>query len=48
VSPPLAGVGEFICGRGSDGKDYGGRKKIKEPVWFKRKWVSSNFYFFNS
>jgi hypothetical protein len=48
VSPPLAGVGEFICGRGSDGKDYGGRKKIKEPGWFKRKWVSSNFYFFSS
>jgi hypothetical protein len=22
-------VDEFICGRGSDGKDYGGRKKIK-------------------
>jgi hypothetical protein len=48
VSPPLVGVGEFICGRGSDGKDYGGRKKIKEPRWFKRKWVSSNFYFFSS
>jgi hypothetical protein len=22
--------------------------KIKEPGWVKRKWVSSNFYFFNS
>jgi hypothetical protein len=29
-------VGEFICERGLDGKDYGGRKKIKEPGWFKR------------
>jgi hypothetical protein len=41
-------VGEFICRRGSDGKDYGGRKKIKEPGWVKRKWDSSSFYFFNS
>jgi hypothetical protein len=48
VSPPLAGVGEFICERVSDGKDYGGRKKIKEPGWVKRNWVSSNFYVFNS
>jgi hypothetical protein len=30
-------VGEFIYGRGSDGKDYGGRKKIKEPGWVKSK-----------
>jgi hypothetical protein len=28
---------------GIRGKDYGGRKKIKEPGWFKRKRVSSNF-----
>jgi hypothetical protein len=28
-------------------EDYGGRKKIKEPGWFKRKRVSSNFYFFS-
>jgi hypothetical protein len=26
------GVGKFICGRGSDGKDYGGRKN-------KRAWM---------
>jgi hypothetical protein len=44
VSPPLAGVGEVICGRVSDGKDYGGRKKIKEPGWLKRKRVSSIFF----
>jgi hypothetical protein len=47
VSPPLAGVGEVICGRVSDGKDYGGRKKIKEPGWLKRKRISSNCYFFS-
>jgi hypothetical protein len=29
-------VGEFICRRGSDGKDYVGRKKIKEPGWVKK------------
>jgi hypothetical protein len=40
-------VGEFIYGRGSYGKDYGGRKKIKEPGWSERKQVSSNFYFFS-
>jgi hypothetical protein len=28
-------------------KDYGGRKKIKEPEWFKRERVRSNFYSFN-
>jgi hypothetical protein len=28
-------------------KDYGGRGKNKEPGWFKRKQVSSNFYFFS-
>jgi hypothetical protein len=35
VSPPLEGVGEFICGRASDVKIMvEGRKKIKEPGWF--------------
>jgi hypothetical protein len=47
VSPPLVGVGEFICGRVSDVKIMvEGRKK--EPGWFEKKRVSSNFYFFNS
>jgi hypothetical protein len=46
VSPPLAGVGEFICGRGSDVKIIV-EGKIKEPGWFERKRVSSKFYFFS-
>jgi hypothetical protein len=49
VSPPLAGVGEFICGRASDVKIMvEGGKRIKSLEGFKKKWVSSNFYFFNS
>jgi hypothetical protein len=48
VSPPLAGVGEFICGRVSDVKITVEGRKIKEPGWFEKKWVSLNFYFFNS
>ena len=34
VSPPLAGVGEFICGRVSKVKIMVEGKKIKEPGWF--------------
>jgi hypothetical protein len=48
VSPSLAGVGEFICGRVSDIKVMVEGRKIKEPGWFEKKWVSLNFYFFNS
>jgi hypothetical protein len=33
--------------KGIRGKDYGGRKKIKEPGWLKRKQISSDFYFFS-
>jgi hypothetical protein len=29
-------------------KDYGGREKLKEPGWFEKNRVSSNFYFFSS
>jgi hypothetical protein len=47
VSPPLAGVGEVICGRGSDVKIMVAERKIKEPRWFKRKQVGSIFYSFN-
>jgi hypothetical protein len=47
VSPPLAGVGEVICGRVSDVKIMVEERKIKEPGWFKRKRVRSNFYFLN-
>jgi hypothetical protein len=35
VSPPLAGVGEVICGRGSDVKIMVEERKIKEPRWLK-------------
>jgi hypothetical protein len=48
VSPPLAGVGEFICGRVSKVKIMVEGRKIKEPGWVKRKRVSLIFYFFNS
>jgi hypothetical protein len=37
VSPPLAGVGEFIYGRASDVKIMVEGKKIKEPGWFLKK-----------
>jgi hypothetical protein len=48
VSPPLAEVGEVIYGRVSYVKVMvDERKKIKEPGWFKRKRVRSNFHFFN-
>jgi hypothetical protein len=47
VSPPLAGVGEVIYGRVSDVKIMVEERKIKEPRWFKKKWVRSNFFFFN-
>jgi hypothetical protein len=43
VSPPLAGVGEFIYGRVSKVKIMVEGRKIKEPGWVKRKRVSSNF-----
>jgi hypothetical protein len=36
VSPPLAGVGEVICGRVSDVKIMVKERKIKEPRWLKR------------
>jgi hypothetical protein len=45
VSPPLAGVGEFICRRGSDGKDYGGRKKIKSLDGLKGSGLARTFTF---
>jgi hypothetical protein len=47
VSPPLAGVSEFVCGRVSDVKSMVEEKKIKEPGWFKKKRVRSHLYFFN-
>jgi hypothetical protein len=31
VSPPLAGVGEVICGRGSDVKVVVEERKMREP-----------------
>jgi hypothetical protein len=34
VSPPLAGVGEFICGRVSKVKIMVEGRKIKERGWF--------------
>jgi hypothetical protein len=37
------GGGRIHLRNGIRGKDYGGRKKIKEPEWFKRKRVSSIF-----
>jgi hypothetical protein len=43
VSPPLAGVGEFICGRESKVKIMVEGKRKREPGWFERKWVSSSF-----
>jgi hypothetical protein len=46
VSPPLAGVGEFICGRASDLKimvEGRKEKKSRSLDGFKRKRVSSNF-----
>jgi hypothetical protein len=41
-SPPL-GVGEFICGRESKIKIMVEGKRKREPEWFQRKGVSSNF-----
>jgi hypothetical protein len=42
------GVGEVICGRGSDVKVMVEERKMKEPGWFKRKQVRSIFlYSFN-
>jgi hypothetical protein len=35
VSPPLAGVGEVICGRGSDLKVMVEERKMKESGWLK-------------
>jgi hypothetical protein len=35
VSPPLAGVGEVICGRVSDVKIMVEEENKKEPGWFK-------------
>jgi hypothetical protein len=34
VSPPLAGVGEFICGRVSKVKIMVEGKRKREPRWF--------------
>ena len=34
MSPPLAGVGEFICGRVSKVKIMVEGRKIKESGWF--------------
>jgi hypothetical protein len=34
VSPPLAGVGEFICGRESKVKIMVEGKRKREPEWF--------------
>jgi hypothetical protein len=44
VSPPLAGVGEVICGRGSYVKIMVEEKYVSPVV--KRRWVRSNFYSF--
>jgi hypothetical protein len=44
-SPPLAGVGEFICGRESKVKIMVEGKRKESPDGFKRKGVSSNFNF---
>jgi hypothetical protein len=43
VSPPLAGVGEFIYGRESKVKITVEGKRKREAGWFYRKWVSSSF-----
>jgi hypothetical protein len=42
-SPPLAGVGEFICGRESKIKIMVEGKRKREPGWSLRKGVSSKF-----
>jgi hypothetical protein len=34
VSPPLAGVGEFICGRAPKVKIMVEGKRKREPEWF--------------
>jgi hypothetical protein len=48
VSPPLAGAGEVIYGRVLDVKIMVEEEKNKKNLGgFKRKWVSSNFYFFS-
>jgi hypothetical protein len=36
-SPPLAGVGEFICGRESKVKIMVEGKRKREPGWFLKK-----------
>jgi hypothetical protein len=36
VSPPLAGVGEVICGRVSDVRIMVEEEKIKDLGWFKQ------------
>jgi hypothetical protein len=43
VSPPLAGVGEFICGRGSDVKIMVEGRKIKSLEGLKRSGLARIF-----
>jgi hypothetical protein len=43
VSPPLAGVGEVICGRGSDVKVMVEERKIREPGFLKRSVLDQMF-----
>jgi hypothetical protein len=47
VSPPLAGVGEVICGRGSDVKVMVKGRKIREPGLLKGSRLDQLFYSFN-
>jgi hypothetical protein len=56
VSPPLAGVGEVICGRGSDVKIMVEEGKMKEPKLLKGSGldqiftplISNPFVFYNA
>jgi hypothetical protein len=43
VSPPLAGVGEVICGRGSDVKVMVEGRKIREPGLLKGSGINQFF-----
>jgi hypothetical protein len=43
VSPPLAGVGEVICGRGSDVKVMVEERKMREPRLLKGTGLDQNF-----
>jgi hypothetical protein len=47
VSPPLARVGEVICGKGSDVKVMVEERKMREPGLLKGSGLDQNFYSFN-